>query len=509
MAENHNNERLAVFIAAALGAFSFVIVLSYHNIADGDLWARLVQGASIWKTGRLFCKDIFAFTPVLPLYVDHEWGAGLIFFSLLKIFGPTSLLLFKIITALGAVSFAAAAARLNNVKWPAILILAVPCAAAVFPGYIPVVRSHVITYLFFAATLFYLEKIEREDYRSAIPIIIIMLFWVNIHGGFVSGLGIITVYLAADFFLKRPSKVILTTLFAALMTTMINPYGAKFWEYLWPALTLERSSIAEWSSMPFFRWDSNFGFRALFAFVVFMLVFGRKAFKGKNSIPQLIVLALTAYIAVRHRRHAPFFGLAALAFTGPYLEACISRLRFRVPVAAIAGAYLVMAALAITFLLPAVTFTVRAPVGFYPVREADILMYSKAEGNLVVPLRWGNYAMWRLYPKVKISMCGRYEAMYPKSTYDMNHDFLFKKGNDWDRIVRQCRVDYIMLEVKNTALADEDLTRLGFEPVWRSDYSALYARRELAPVLMDTVRNLPQRTIQPLDAHIPDSWNRI
>ena len=501
-----SNERLTVLAAIALGVFSLVVVFSYHNIADGDLWARFAQGASIWKAGHLIQKDIFAFTPVLPEYVDHEWGSGLIFFSLLKIFGPGSLLLFKIITACGAIFFAVKAARINNVKWPTILFVAIPCALAVFPGYIPVVRSHTLTYLFFAAMLFYLEKIRQGDARPAITILFIMLIWVNVHGGFVSGLGIIAVYALMDLLFKRPSKIMLVTLMGAVFATTINPYGLKFWDCLLKALTLHRDSIAEWQAMPFFGQDPYLGFRILFAIVIFILILGRKGFKGKKSVTQLVVLAITAFIAIKHRRHAPFFGLAALAFLGPYLEACAARLKLRITALIAVAAYTLIAILVAISILPLVTFQVLAPVGFYPVREADILMYSKAEGNLAVPLRWGNYAMWRLYPRIKISMCGRYEAMYPQSTFDMNHDFFFKNGDNWDRMTKLCKVDYIMLELNNTALKPEDLNALGFENIWSSRYSALYVRKELAPALVAAARNLPSKTIQPLDAHIIDSW---
>ncbi|MFA6142069.1 MAG: hypothetical protein WC738_02100 [Candidatus Omnitrophota bacterium] len=465
-----------------------------------------MQGASIWKTGHLIQKDIFAFTPVLSEYVDHEWGSGLIFFSLLKIFGPGSLLLFKIVIAFGAIFFASQAARINGVKWPTILMIAIPCALAVFPGYIPVVRSHTLTYLFFAMMLLYLEKIRQGDGRPAISIIFIMLIWVNVHGGFVSGLGIMAVYALTDLIFRRRSKIMLVALMGAIFATTVSPYGLKFWDCLFKALTLHRASIAEWQTMPIFGQDPYIGFRILFAIVVFVLVFGRKAFKGKISTAQMIVLVITALIAMRHRRHAPFFGLAALAFLGPYLEACAARLRLNITALTAVVLYALIAVIVAIFILPSVTFQVLAPVGFYPVREADILMYSKAEGNLAVPLRWGNYAMWRLYPRIKISMCGRYEAMYPQSTFDMNHDFFYKNGPDWDRMVKLCKVDYIMLELNNTALRPEDLDALGFENIWSSRYSALYARKGLSGALMDTAHNLPPRTIQPLDAHMTDSW---
>ena len=146
--------RLLFLIIIGLALFSFIVVLTYHNIADGDLWAKLAQGASIWNRGHLMHKDIFAFTPVLPEHIDHEWGSGLIFFSLLRLFGPESLLLLKIISALAALSFAIAVGRFNGSKWPALFLVALPCAAAILPGYVLVIRSQIMTYLFFAIILF-------------------------------------------------------------------------------------------------------------------------------------------------------------------------------------------------------------------------------------------------------------------------------------------------------------------------------------------------------------------
>jgi len=101
-----NKDRGLLLGAIGLGIFSFATFLVYHNIADGDLWARLAQGASIWMRGSLIHKDIFAFTPVLPEYIDHEWGAGLLFYTLLRIFGPESLLVLKVVTAIGALAVA-------------------------------------------------------------------------------------------------------------------------------------------------------------------------------------------------------------------------------------------------------------------------------------------------------------------------------------------------------------------------------------------------------------------
>src|SRR6516164_9778118 len=122
------NGRLMIFISAVLGILSFGILLCSRHIADGDLWAKLALGADVWKYGALPHHDVFAFTPVLPQYVDHEWGAGTIFFGLLKFFGPASLMWLKIVLAFGALGAALLTGRRSGCGWAPLLILAIPAA---------------------------------------------------------------------------------------------------------------------------------------------------------------------------------------------------------------------------------------------------------------------------------------------------------------------------------------------------------------------------------------------
>ena len=73
-------ERIALAFLAILGGITWLLVLVRINIADGDLWAKMALGAILLQKGILLTHDIFAFTPVLPEYVDHEWGSGVVFF---------------------------------------------------------------------------------------------------------------------------------------------------------------------------------------------------------------------------------------------------------------------------------------------------------------------------------------------------------------------------------------------------------------------------------------------
>jgi hypothetical protein len=494
------SEKLFVAVSLVLGAFAFAVVLGYHRIVDGDLWARLAVGAHVWKTGAVMRRDAFAFTPTLPEWIDHEWGAGVIFFGLLNAFGPTSLMLLKIATACAALVLCLVTARRNGTGWPALLLLAIPCAVAVLPGYITVVRSHTLTYLFFAVMLLCLEAMRAGRRWPALVIVPVMLLWANVHGGFLVGLITIAVY--AVFVQTR---AVLLTLLAAVAVTCINPFHRHLWTDLVPAWLSPRTDIPEWGPMPIWGSGPYLGFRILFVVVILAIAVGwrRRPPRGgaaRGTLVGLTMLALTAVAGCLHRRHAPFLGLAALVYTGPYLN------RWRLRIGPVTALYVSLAAVVAWEFLPQASLEPEVPASFYPVGAVETLDQAGVEGNLAVPFRWGSYASWRLAPKIKVSMDGRYEEVYPDTTFEMNRAFFYHDGANWDRLLRQHRVDFIILELRTTRLPPDDLLSHGYEVVRLDATSALFARRGLAPALRQMAARLSPPTREPLDPHLADRW---
>jgi len=508
-------DRLMRRVAVLFGIFSFGAVLAAHNITDGDLWNKLAIGAHVWKFGTVPAHDTFAFTPVLPRYIEHEWGAGTIFFGVLKLFGPAGLMTLKILLAFGALGAALATGRKIGCAWESLLVLAVPASACVLLGYLPVLRSHTFTYCFFAFTLLGLEEIRAGKRWPVLVLPLMMLAWSNIHGGFVAGLGAVAIYTAFSWFARRHAKRMLFAAFACCAVTLINIYGLKFWAYLIPALLNKRSQIAEWQPLPFFANDVFTSFRILFVLVLFLLLVAWRRTE-KKSRPGLVLLALTAVLAWHSRRHAPFFGVAALAFAGPFLQTMLADVAVRLPqplraalkpALAVMMLYGVIAIYAAMVFLPHASFVLLAPVGHDPVREVDILSRARAEGNLATPFRSGGYCSWRLYPRIKISMDGRYETTFPESTFELNNDFYEKRGANWDRLIRDYPVDYVILEYTQDRLRPEDLLDRGYVLIWLTKgHFALMALQKYAGPLQRVAAELPPTTINPVDASIPDGW---
>jgi hypothetical protein len=66
----------------------------------------------------------------------------------------------------------------------------------------------------------------------------------------------------------------------------------------------------------------------------------------------------------------------------------------------------------------------------YPIGAVSWLEESGFEGNLFVPFSAGGYVSWRLYPRVKVSLDGRYEVAYPPDWLDRVHEIYAAQG-DW------------------------------------------------------------------------------
>jgi hypothetical protein len=516
------------WLAVVLGVTSFTAVLTSFNLSDGDLWAKLSLGAHVLMQDSPLRHDIFAFTPVLPEYIDHEWGAGTIFYACLKWFGPASLMVLKLLLAFGALATAMMVGRRLGCGWNSLLCLAIPSGACILPAYAPVLRSHTFTFFFFGATLLCLEEIRAGKKWPAFILPVIMLIWANVHGGFVAGLctiGVYTVFAIPGFpggslvvearrvALSRFYLMLLVSL-ACLAVTVINPYGFKFWTYLIPALLNKRPEITEWKPLPVFGTDVFVAFRLLFVLVVIVLLVSWRHTK-KKSWPGLVMLLATAFISWRSRRHAPFFGVATLAFVGPFVEVTYARLVARFPkllrgirpAFAVTMFYCLMAVYAATSFLPRSSFQILSPVGLYPVREVDILSRAQAEGNLAIPFRLGSYATWRLYPRIKVSIDGRYEANYPEPTFRLNEDFFTKSGTNWDRLIRDYNVPYVILDWHVGTLRPEDLYNHGYVLIWLTEgYSALMVQEKYAAKFHQVAAELPETTIDPLDARIPEKW---
>ncbi|MDX2175385.1 MAG: hypothetical protein SF028_02835 [Candidatus Sumerlaeia bacterium] len=503
----------AAFFAA------FGIVLLWFREADGDIWHQLAIGAHWWRTGEVQKQEVFAFTETLPQVINHEWGAGVWNWLLLLWSGSAALLAWKVAAAFGALAAVLVVARRAGAPHGALLAIAPLAALGLLPGFVPVVRAHVWTYLGFALLLLLLDTIRRT-HSDAPPLrrwgpvglgVLLMLVWANCHGGFVAGFGLLGVYTLGAWRERHVFVRLLALSVGCFAATFVNPWGWEYWPHHLMALRHGRPMIAEWAPLAF-EANSFATYWVLLPVIAAVLALGRRGVE-RHDWPALAMLAITLLLPFSARRHVPFPALMAVVALAPYLAAIAARWNERLPargLPALAAAHTLAALLALAFLGPQLRASVRAPVGLFPVREADILERSGLAGNVVTPFAWGCYLKWRLHPAVKVSMDGRYEAAYPEASFLANQAFLNKEGADWAGVVRRHRIDFVVLDLAQERLRPEDLGPLGFRLVYEDPgVSALLvseARLDEFAAAMAGVDLAALPTRDPFDTSIPERW---
>jgi hypothetical protein len=91
-------------------------------------------------------------------------------------------------------------------------------------------------------------------------------------------------------------------------------------------------------------------------------------------------------------------------------------------------------------------------VADFPVKAVAVLKAAGVEGNLAVEFNWGEYVLWHLGPRVKVSVDGRRETVYGDAIYRENLDFMLGVG-EWDRLIRRPETDMALVDRSRPAYA--------------------------------------------------------
>jgi hypothetical protein len=242
---------------------------------------------------------------------------------------------------------------------------------------------------------------------------VLFAIWVNCHGGWIVGLGILSVWAAADTF-SRPSRwrAWSALIGATVAATLVNPYGWGLWAFIAETVRMSRN-IREWGPLwgtPVLNWVP---WIACTAGIVWSIRRPRA-----ERWPVAAVLVMLSYASLRVMRIESIFVTAAAILLAPALrERWPSR---ATPLSSIVAAnHGVVAAGIIGLLLWGSVQTRLAAftcIGVWseqrPDQAAAPFLARAQPGRLVTFFDWGQYAIWHFGPRLRVSMDGRRETVY-------------------------------------------------------------------------------------------------
>lgn len=547
------------------------IYTSRFNSVDYDLWARMAVGKMFLQLGHVLKQDIFSFTPIKPLWIDHEWGSGVVFYAANHLFGTTGLFVLKVICVFiilflihkiieiqvgedsdpmekiaflqfGAylllylgISYAVITAinksglifnQINNLLgMPGLIILNAICIFAVLLsiysifriikrtdsekkstmnfgvylfsylgmsyGVMSIIRCQIFTFIFFALWIYVLERVRRGENRLLWIFPVTMLIWANLHGGFVSGLGLLLIYGIGEFLNKKPFAKYFIIAVPSLLITAINPYGFKYFEYIFQATTMNRATIQEWHPTslfgPFYQWK-GFKIFLVYSVIGLMSYFVRTKLKYKDiDKTKLLLLSVTMFLSIKYIKHMPLYAIAGGAFLYHDFYAVFSKIgNFLTEkfgnIAEKTLKYTAITKEVILYLFIFFAGIVLIPQNpnkpainplKYPLGSVAFIKQNNLTGNVLTLFHWGSFSVWELYPSCYIAEDGRYEEVYPESLHMNVYRFNYAYNKYLRSFLDDFHTDIIIVEKVNKTYP-EMLTNKDWTQVYGDFVSAVF-----------------------------------
>jgi hypothetical protein len=188
------------------------------------------------------------------------------------------------------------------------------------------------------------------------------------------------------------------------------------WRFLADTVRVERPMISDWQ--PTFALP--IGFAALWLIPACVAVVAMM--RGRDRIDWLnaALVACLGVAALRVSRLDAFFALATVFFLGPLLSRPAEAVTTNsTPAAPAIGWRLTLAAVLVVIVATGVWQLPRIKVGpGSPEPDAaQFIRDHRLEGRMLTWFDWGEYAIWHLSPRIRVSIDGRRETVYTDEVF--------------------------------------------------------------------------------------------
>jgi len=488
-----------------ISLFLLILALSFaYPAVDTDFWARLLQGYSVLETGSVMYFDPFSYIPT-HAWIDHEWGSGVIFAVVQNAFGYTGQIVLKALLLFFAMFFVIRTIKLRGIKNTKLynilffLFVIYSLENSIFSG----IRCQNFTFLFFMISLYLLELVRiKQNFKILAAFPFMMLFWGNIHGGCVSGLGLLLLYAVGEFLNKKPFKYYIYTFAVSAAVLVINPYGIDYLKFLLSATTMSRTYIVEWRSIfenDFLILLKSKIFAVIFLSAAFGSLLGTIRQKEKIDYTKYLVLGTMFALAFAHIKHFPLLIFTATALLYDdfffFFNNLMQKIRTALKINSesfIKNFVTVKEAIIYILVLWEILFLFNiykktADIHLfrkYPVKMTEFIKENELKGNILNHFDIGSFLSYKLFPLNRIYMDGRYEEVY----YDkaVIYNWCFYNDSDsldgkekWNTLFEVYGLPDYIIVAEDTLIYPKMKNFLNYTDIFKDNKYHLYVRKDL------------------------------
>lgn len=420
-------------ILSAAGIVLAALMAYYPDVADDfDIWWHLKYGEhfvrnSTWSIDH----SAFSWTPSDPTWIYVTWMGSSLLYLVHQIGGYPLLVVLQWLIFLGMAGLFYGFARLCRSQWTVVHLAGLLLAGVAMNPIALYIKPELFTLLFFTTAVFiyFASKVTLKNLFWIYPPL--FLVWVNTHGGFINGLGFITLALiveAASYAGRHPDRLPQALLWKfaasvslAYLAALINPQGVAYWIMIFKSAAQGESHIRTVTAY-FPLWNylfpATFMFRkinaawAMVLMAAVLLALAAAAWKSRRRLsPPLLTLNFFFFIFGFSLFRASIYFCILWLFSCQYLLRCG---QWRLNLRAAIPAFLLSVAAAAMIFHEMVAYNVYDSrfgsriASFVPAAEADFVARYKLPGPLFNDYLSGGHLIWGLPPDYKVFIDPRY-----------------------------------------------------------------------------------------------------
>jgi hypothetical protein len=241
--------------------FIAIFTMAVRYPADEDTWWHLRAGQVMVESHTILTTDLFSHTRTGQSWVDHGWLGQLFWYGLLALGGWSlvSLGLACIVTISFWLIWQQSEGNLYLKAFALIL-------GAIASSLVWAARPQMISFMLAALVALLLDRFKRRQTRLLPWLPLIVVLWVNLHGGFAIAFILMICYAVGEVFNHLTTtnsrgrqagwgqiRHLLLTIGICLAVVVINPHTWRMWLYPFQTVGIGvlRDFIAEWQSPNF------------------------------------------------------------------------------------------------------------------------------------------------------------------------------------------------------------------------------------------------------------------
>lgn len=485
--------RIITYFIPSIGQFLFIVIFltlavmppGKQMLADADTGYHIRAGEFILESHTVPKHDFFSYhSPPLP-WIAHEWLSEVIMAVIHQISGLTGVVIFfsLLISLTYALLFRYMRIHKRNIVFDVLIILLTVISSQIHW----VARPHIFSLFLMVVWYHLLESYQNDRGGRLILFPLIMLLWVNLHAGYLTGFILTGVYFLGnliEYFRSggegrerafRKVKCLGYVIIACLLVSLLNPYGYRI--LLFPfRLVTDRyimDNVNEFLSPNFHYPVLPFKYLLLLLFTIFAIS------KRPLGFIEVVLVLLFTNMALYSVRYIPLFAIVVAPIMSKQADSMISiapengwisSLKKRagriaeIDSSAKGYGWPVAAVLVVLFLVAAGRIEFRFDGKFKPVAAVEFLMKEHIDGHMYNNDEFGDYLIYAAYPRYKVFFDGRSD-MYGTGRLK-EFQIIAGIGPGWEKIAEKYDFRWFFIG------SDSVLTRyLLTRPEWKLIYS--------------------------------------